>query len=72
MFNLYIFSSIKEANCLISKGMCVLLFDVLIGCPIVKKYIGEGMSNIYHWEKMTSSKLVGKVNFSERKFEEMH
>ena len=37
--------------------MCVLLFDVL---------------NIYYWEKLTFSKLVGKVNFSERKFEEMH
>ena len=23
------------------------------------------MSNIYHWEKLTFSKLVGKVNFSE-------
>ena len=52
--------------------MWVLLFDVLNGCPIVKKYIGKGMSNIYHWEKMTYSKLAGKVNFSERKFEEMH
>ena len=30
------------------------------------------MSNIYYWEKLTFSKLVGKVNFSERKFEEMH
>ena len=28
--------------------------------------------NIYYWEKLTFSKLVGKVNFSERKFEEMH
>ena len=28
------------------------------------------MSNIYYWEKLTFSKLVGKVNFSERKFEE--
>ena len=44
------FSSIKEINRLISKGM----------------------SNIYYWEKLTFSKLVGKVNFSERKFEEMH
>ena len=30
------------------------------------------MSNIYYWEKLTFSKLLGKVNFSERKFEEMH
>ena len=28
--------------------------------------------NIYYWEKLAFSKLVGKVNFSERKFEEMH
>ena len=30
------------------------------------------MSNIYYWEKMTFSKLVEKVNFSERKVEETH
>ena len=29
------------------------------------------MSNIYYWEKLTFSKLIGKVNLSERKFEEM-
>ena len=29
------------------------------------------MSNIYYWEKLTFSKLVEKVNFSERKFEEI-
>ena len=29
------------------------------------------MSNIYYWEKLTFSKLVGKVNFSERKIAEM-
>ena len=34
--------------------------------------IGNGMSDIYYWEKLTFSKLVGKVNLSERKFEEMH
>ena len=28
--------------------------------------------NIYYWEKLTFSKFVGKVHFSERKFEEMH
>ena len=27
---------------------------------------------IYDWEKLTFSKLVGKVRFSERKFKEMH
>ena len=44
------FSSIKEINRLISKGI----------------------SNIYYWERLTFSKSAGKVNFSERKFEEMH
>ena len=34
--------------------------------------IGNRMSDIYYWEKLTFSKLVGKVNLSERKFEEMH
>ena len=28
--------------------------------------------NIYYWKKPTFSKFVGIVNFSERKFEEMH
>ena len=28
--------------------------------------------DVFDWEKLTFSKLVGKVNFSERKFEEMH
>ena len=37
------------------------------GCSLVKKWIGKGMSNIYYWEKLTFSKLVRKVNFSERK-----
>ena len=36
------------------------------------KRIDKQMPNIYYWEKLTFSKLVGKVNFSERKFEEMH
>ena len=52
--------------------MYVLLFDVFGGCSLVKKKIGKGMSNIYYWEKLTFSKLVGNVNFSERKFEELH
>ena len=47
------FSSIKEKNGLISKGMCVLLFDVFNRCSLVhlKKQlglIGNGMSNIYY------------------------
>ena len=37
--NGYIFSSIKETNWLISKGMCVLLFDVFNGCSLVKNKI---------------------------------
>ena len=43
--------------------MCVLLFDV---------FNGFSLSNIYYWEKLTFAKLAGKVNFSGRKFEEMH
>ena len=30
------------------------------------------MSNIYYLETLTFSKLVGKGNFLEREFEEMH
>ena len=50
IYYLMFFSSIKEVNGLISKGM----------------------SDIYHWEKLAFSKLVGKENFSERNLEEMH
>ena len=35
------FSSIKETNRLISKGMCVLLFDLFNGCSLVKKLISS-------------------------------
>ena len=52
--------------------MHVLLFDVFSGYSLEKNQIGKGISNIYYWEKLTISKLVRKVNFSERKFEEMH
>ena len=38
----------------------------------ITRLIGKGMSNIYCWEKLTFSKLVGKVNFLERRYEEMH
>ena len=34
--------------------------------------ISKGILNIYYWEKLTFSKLFGKVNFSEGRFEEMH
>ena len=37
LINPYIFSSVKETNCIISKGMCVLLFDDFNGCFLVKK-----------------------------------
>ena len=61
----------RSSHWLVSKGMCDLLFDVFNGCSLVKKYICKGISNIYYWEKRTFSKLVGKVNFSERKSEKM-
>ena len=32
VINRSIFSSIKETNWLISKGICVILFDVFDGC----------------------------------------
>ena len=35
--NRYIFNSIKETNWLITKAMCVLLFDVFNGCSLLKK-----------------------------------
>ena len=46
--NRYIFSSTKETNWLISKAMCVHLFNVFNGCSLVKKSIGKGMSHIYY------------------------
>ena len=52
--------------------MCIVLFNVFNVCSLVNKWIGKGMSNICYWEKLTFSKVVGKVNFSERNFEEMH
>ena len=52
--------------------MRVILFDVFNGCSLVKKYLGKGLPSIYYWEKTKFSRLVGKVNFSERKFDEMH
>ena len=38
----------------------------------INTLISKGMSNIYNWEKLSFSKLVGKVNFLERKLEEIH
>ena len=52
--------------------MCDLLFDVFNGCSLVKKQIDKGMSHIYYWEKLAFLKLIGEVNFLERKVEEMH
>ena len=40
--------------------MCVLLFDAFSECSLVKKKVGKGVSNIYYWEKLMFSKLVGK------------
>ena len=52
--------------------MCSFIsFDVFNRYSLVKKWIGKQMSNIYYWEKLTFSKLVGEVNFSEKIFEEM-
>ena len=36
------------------------------------KEIGKRVLNIYYWEKLMFSKFVEKVNFSEKKIEEMH
>ena len=44
--NRYIFIPIKETNWLISKVMCVILFDVFNGSSLVKKLVGKEMSNI--------------------------
>ena len=41
--------------------MHLILFDIFNECSLVKKKIGKGMSNIHYWEKLTFSKLVGKV-----------
>ena len=50
------FNSIKEINKLISKGMCVLLFDSSI--KEVNRLISKGMSNIYYILRKT--KKLGK------------
>ena len=38
----------------------------------INRLTSKEMSNIYYWQKLTFSKLVGKVNLSERKLEEMY
>ena len=38
----------------------------------INRLISKRMWNIYYWEKLKFSKFIGKVNFSEGKFEEMH
>ena len=38
----------------------------------INRLTSKGISNIYYREKLAFSKLFEKVNFSERKFEEMH
>ena len=37
----------------------------------LNRLISKQRSNIYYSERLTSSKLVGKVNWSERQFEQM-
>ena len=37
--NCYIFSSVKETNWLINKGMCVLLYDVFKHLQLRKTYV---------------------------------
>ena len=41
-------SWVKEISRLISKGMCVLLFDFFNGCSLVQLKKSIGMSNIYY------------------------
>ena len=50
-----LFSLIKKINRLISKGMCIILFDVFNRCYLVQlnRLIGKEMSNIYYLEKQT-------------------
>ena len=55
--NRYIFSSIKETNWLINKGMCVVLFDVFKHLLL---------------RKTGALKTCLKRNFLEQKFDEMH
>ena len=38
----------------------------------MSKEIGKAVSNIYNCEKLTFSKLGGKVNSLEKQFEEMY
>ena len=65
------FSSIKETNWLISKGMCVLYLMFLV--DVLSKELNR-LKNIKHLllKKTDVLKIGRKVNFSERKFEEMH
>ena len=68
-----VFSYLMFLKKQIGKAMRALLFDVFNGCSSsvkeINKSIWKGMSNIYYWEKLTSSKLS---IFSERKFDKMH
>ena len=65
------FSSIKETNWLISKGMCVLYLMFLV--DVLSKELNR-LKNIKHLllKKTDVLKIGRKVNFSERKFEEMY
>ena len=58
-------SLIKDINWLISKGMCVLLFDVFIGCSLVQL----GKKNRYVKHLLLGKTDVLKTSIlSERKF----
>ena len=59
----YLFSSIKETNWLISKEMCVFLFDVFNGCSVVKKQIKVKEVQTFTIEKSGVLKTCPKGKF---------
>ena len=46
-----------------------MLFSSIKG---INRLTSKIMPNIYYWDKLTFSELVGKEYFLERKLEEMH
>ena len=56
--NLYIFSSIKDTNWLINKGMCVLLFDGFKHLTLKKADVGWGEVSSALFEKLEKSALI--------------
>ena len=69
--NRYISSSIEETNWLISKRLCVLLFEDFNGCSL-KEINRERNVKYLLLRKTDVLKIFGKVHLSKRKFEEMH